>query len=174
MFQRTAQTPDELTAAAAADYKAAREREAEVQQQRTDLLATPLSIKEQVRILQAVIDRSRERFEGELDRRLSIINDPAFSLSDPVFLDALDPVRIQGARPATVWSDALLAVIGADILRHVESRAKATGADRSKWTLSKKQAELARLEALQIEYETAAQRALNQWRQQTGSLTGFP
>ena len=69
MFQRTAQTPDELTAAAAADYKSAREREAEVQQQRTDLLATPLSIKEQVRILQAVIDRSRERFEGELDRR---------------------------------------------------------------------------------------------------------
>lgn len=174
MFQRTAQTPDELTAAAAADYKAAREREAEVQQQRTDLLATPLSIKEQVRILQAVIDRSRERFEGELDRRLSVINEPHFDLADRECLDAIEPMCIMGSKPSMVWTDAVNAVFGELIIKHVEMRAKVTGADRSKLTLSKKQAELARLEALQIEYETAAQRALNQWRQQTGSLTGFP
>lgn len=174
MFQRTAQNRDELTTSAAADYKAARQRQLEIEQERFDLLAAPLSVREQVRILEMVISRSRTRFDEELDRRLAVINDPMFSLTDPTYIDALDPIRLTGAKPAKAWGDALVAVVGDAILRHVEARAKATGADRSKLTLQKKQADLARLEAQQIEYETAAHRALSLWRTQTGDLTGYP
>ena len=174
MFQRTTQNKDELIQSAAADYRAASARHAEIQSERTALLAAPLATKEQVSIMTRVLDRSRERFEGEFDRRLAVMNEPHFDLNDRACLDAIDPIRIMGSSPPMAWADAVGAMFAPAILAYVEIRAKANGGDRSKLTLAKKQAELARLDTLIIQFESASQRALNIWREQTGNLTGYP
>ena len=174
MFQRTAQNKDELIHSAAADYRAARNRQAEIQSERTALMAAPLATKEHVAIVARLLDRSRERFEGEFDRRLAVMNEPHFDLNDPACIDAIDPIRIMGAKPPMAWADAVGALFAPAILAYVEARAKANGGDKSRLTLAKKQAELARLDTVIVELENNAQRALNQWREQTGNLAGYP
>lgn len=175
MFQRTAPTKDELIAALARDYQAATQRHAEALSERAALLAQPLNTKEVVGIYKAIIERARARFSAELERRIGEILQPGFDLEDTSMMGASDPIKIIGVRgPDIPWNDAMLVVNADAVLAHVEAAAKAMGGDQSRHTFKSRQAALAKLEASINEYESAANRALSQWRAQTGQLYGFP
>ena len=174
MFQRQAQTPSDQVAAHAADYRAASQKQAEVQQDITRLLAHPLSLKEQQAIMGRVLERSRQRFDAEMDRRFALMGAVDFDPSDPKQLDALDPTRILGEHPHKAYSDAVNTFLADRILAELERRATETGAAKSKLTVAKRQEELARLEAIRDDLARAAGQALNQWRALTGNLEGYP
>lgn len=175
MFERTAPTKGELITALARDYKAASQRQAELMSERAAVLAQPFSTKEIVTVYRAIIDRARNRFKSELERRIGEIMEPWFDPENPDMLGAVDPLRIIGTHgPEIPWNDAILAVYGDAVLKHIEAIASALGGDKSKWTLKSRQAAIAKLDAQISEHETAASRALNQWRAATGQLTGYP
>lgn len=174
MFPSATQSRNDLTERAAADYRVARNRQAELQQKRNALLAMPLSTSEQVAIARKVIDRSRRLFEAHLNLALEAMARPDFNMFDADDMDALNFCGVSGHPHGYASSAAVTTALAGTILAHVETRARASGGDQSNLTLAKRHAELARFEVLIAEQETISSQTLFTWRQATGDLQGYP
>lgn len=174
MFPTNRQSNADAVGVAKAEYQAARNRSLELQQERTALLAAPLATSEQLRIVGAALERGRETFEAGLDEMLRVMHQPRFNAADDDCLDRLLSCWLSGPRSRSVTEAAIATAMAETILAYVGKKAAESGADQSELTLMQRHTELARLDVLIVEQEAKATRALNNWRQATGDINGYP
>ena len=169
LFQRKSPTPQDLTEAAADDYRRADAECTKLHAEIQKVRVAPPSLSDCMDVMKEVVRVGAEDFTKLADDRLKTLFSPEF---DRRYLFDLALTMHQGN--GGVVNGAVFALLGDEFLTFAESRLRALGAGDSKLTFAGKARKLAELEAKFAELSGIRDEALTTWRRLTGNRGGVP
>ena len=169
LFQRKSPTPQDLTEAAADDYRRADAECTKLHAEIQKVRFTPPSLSDCMDVMREVVRVGAEDFTKLADERLQSMFNAEF---DRRYLYDLQ-LTLHAGNGAMI-NGAVYALLGDEFLTFAESRLRALGAGDSKLTFAAKAKKLAELEARFAELSGIRDEALTTWRRLTGNKGGVP